>query len=99
MVASNDSNVPSVAIIGITGNQGGSVANALIASSKPYRLVGLTRNLTKPSSKEWESRGVEMKEVTIAVGNEDQVRAAFQGIDIVFVSLFLHIALGSRHVS
>ena len=33
-----------------------------------------------------------MKEVTIAVGNEDQVRAAFQGVDIVFVSLFLYCA-------
>ena len=44
MVASNDSNVPRVAIIGITGKQGGSVADALIASSKPYRLVGLTRS-------------------------------------------------------
>jgi uncharacterized protein YbjT (DUF2867 family) len=85
MVASNDSTAPRVVIIGITGKQGGSVANALLDSSKPYRLVGLTRSVTQPASKEWENRGVEMREVTVAVGNEAQVRAAFEGADIVFV--------------
>jgi len=84
MVASRDSSAPRVAIIGITGKQGGSVADALLASSKPYRLVGITRSVTKPASKEWEKKGIEMKEVTIAVGNEDQLRAAFKGVDIVF---------------
>ncbi len=97
MVASNDSSAPLVAIIGITGNQGSSVANALIASAKPYRLVGLTRDTEKPASKEWQSKGVDMKAATIAVGNEGQVREAFKGADIVFVSLLLHIVYGPGH--
>ncbi len=87
MAASNVSTALRVAIIGITGTQGASVANALIASPKPYHLIGLTRSLDKPASKEWVNKGVEMKEVTIAVGNEDTVRAALQGADVVFVSL------------
>jgi hypothetical protein len=66
-----------------------------LASSKPYRLVGLTRDASKPASKEWERKGIEMKEVTIAVGNEDQLRAAFKGADIVFVSVSLHIGVPS----
>jgi uncharacterized protein YbjT (DUF2867 family) len=67
MVASNDSTAPRVVIIGITGKQGGSVANVLVESSKPYRLVGLTRSVTQPAATEWENRDVEMREVTVAV--------------------------------
>lgn len=86
MVASTSSSAPLVVIVGITGTQGGSVASALLSSDKEYRLVGLSRDASKPASKAWSDKGVTMKGCTIAVGNEEQVKQAFEGADVVFVS-------------
>lgn len=87
MVASQDPSSPCIVILGCTGAQGGSVARALLASTKPYRLVGITRDVSKPASKEWEQRGVRMRQATVAVGNESAVREAFEGAEVVFVSV------------
>ncbi|KAG8999895.1 hypothetical protein FRB94_005785 [Tulasnella sp. JGI-2019a] len=84
MVASTDSNAPLVVIIGVTGQQGGSVANALIESSKPYRIVGLTRDASKPKAQGWAEKGVKLHEVDVAVSNEAAVAQAFEHADIVF---------------
>lgn len=86
MVSSPSPTPPLILILGITGSQGSSVAHALLASSKPYRLVGITRDASKPASKAWVEKGVEMRECAVAVGNEEQVREAFEGADVVFVS-------------
>lgn len=86
MVASEDTQAPLVVIVGITGGQGGSVANHLIESTKPYRLVGLTRDSSKSSAQQFADKGVKLQEVNIAVGNEVAVAEAFKGADVVFVS-------------
>lgn len=86
MVSSNSPTAPLIIIIGITGSQGSSVARALLASSKPYRLVGVTRDASKPASKAWIEKGLTLKELTVAVGNEEAVKKAFGGADAVFVS-------------
>lgn len=86
MVASANSSAPLAVVIGVTGQQGGSVANALIDSAKPYRIVGLTRDVSKPKAKAWIEKGVNMREVNISIDNEAAVIKAFEGADIVFVS-------------
>lgn len=86
MVASKDLTSPLVVVVGITGNQGGSVANHLLASDKPYRIVGLTRNSSKPTAQAFAEKGVVLQEVNLQVGNEDKVTEAFKGADVVFVS-------------
>lgn len=86
MVASSDADAPLAVVIGITGQQGGSVANALIQSDKPYRIVGLTRDTSKPSAQAWAQRGVQLREVDITPGKDADVIKAFDGANIVFVS-------------
>ncbi|KAG8870289.1 hypothetical protein FRB98_001739 [Tulasnella sp. 332] len=84
MVASNDTKVPLAVIVGVTGQQGGSVANALIQSDKSYRIVGLTRDAAKPSAQAWIEKGVQLHEVDISPGKDADVVRAFEGADIVF---------------
>ncbi|KAK4701680.1 hypothetical protein P7C70_g4551, partial [Phenoliferia sp. Uapishka_3] len=84
MVLSKSPFAPTVIVVGITGKQGGSVARALIASSKPYRVIGLTRDTFRPSAKEWVDLGVELRQVAIGVGNEVAVQRAFEGADVLF---------------
>jgi uncharacterized protein YbjT (DUF2867 family) len=85
MTISTSPTAPLVGIVGITGNQGGSVARALIDSDKPYRIRGLTRNAQKSSAKVLTGLGVELVTISVTVGNEDGVRTAFAGANIVFV--------------
>lgn len=87
MVVSKDPSAPLVVIVGITGQQGGSVANALIESSKSYRLVGLTRDASKPSAHLWIEKGVKLRQVTLSADNKAAAIEAFDGADILFVSL------------
>ncbi|KAG8999894.1 hypothetical protein FRB94_005784 [Tulasnella sp. JGI-2019a] len=84
MVVSSDSNAPLAVIIGVTGQQGGSVANALVESPKPYRIIGLTRDASKPKAQSWAEKGVKLHEVNVTVGNEVAVTKAFENADIVF---------------
>ncbi|KAH8923451.1 NAD(P)-binding protein [Atractiella rhizophila] len=65
MILSSESSAPLVALTGITGHQGSSVANALIQSPKPYRLRGFSRDITKQASVEWKEKGVQMVAVNL----------------------------------
>ncbi|KAH8919841.1 NAD(P)-binding protein [Atractiella rhizophila] len=73
-----------IAIVGITGSQGGSVFRALQESSLPYRFRGFTRDTTKPSSQALSKQGVEMVQLDIVPGKEKEVTEAFRGADVVF---------------
>ncbi|KAH8930576.1 NAD(P)-binding protein [Atractiella rhizophila] len=85
MVLSTDPSAPLVAITGITGQQGSSVARALISSPKPYRLRGFSRDTTKEASVKWVEKGVDMRQVNLVVGNEEAIRKALEGSEIVFL--------------
>jgi uncharacterized protein YbjT (DUF2867 family) len=89
MTISKDSSAPLVAVVGITGIQGGSVLKELAASDKPYRVRGFTRDATKPASKAIANQGVELVSLSIVVENKDAVSKAFAGADIAFVCPFL----------
>ncbi|KAJ7856318.1 hypothetical protein B0H13DRAFT_2078889 [Mycena leptocephala] len=75
---------PLTVIVGITGKQGGSVARALIASDKPYRLRGLSRDITKPAAQAFAAQGVEMVHVNLAADKPEDALNAFSGADIAF---------------
>ncbi|KAJ6452746.1 NAD(P)-binding protein [Mycena sanguinolenta] len=75
---------PLAVIVGLTGKQGGSVARALIASDKPYRLRGLTRDVTKPAAQTFAEQGVELFGVTLSVDKPEDAAKAFAGADIAF---------------
>jgi uncharacterized protein YbjT (DUF2867 family) len=76
---------PLVVVVGSTGNQGGSVIQALADSDRPYRIRGITRDVTKPAAQKLSSQGVEMMNLSLTVENANAVRAAFAEADIVFV--------------
>jgi uncharacterized protein YbjT (DUF2867 family) len=88
MPISSSPSAPLIVIVGSTGNQGGSIIQALAESDKPYRIRGITRDVTKPAAQKLASQGVEMVNVALSVENADTVRKAFLGADMVFVSSF-----------
>jgi hypothetical protein len=54
-----NSRCPNSVIVGITGNQGASVANAFLSDSN-RRIRATTRDPSKPSAQEWASKGIEL---------------------------------------
>lgn len=53
-------------VFGATGNQGGSVVNAVLQDpvlGKEFKIRGVTRDVSKPAAKELEAKGVEVKAV------------------------------------
>lgn len=71
-------------IVGITGNQGSSIANLF---SKPplsntWRLRGITRDTSKPSNKPLLDAGIEL--VSANLDDPSSLKYAFQGADAIF---------------
>ena len=72
-------------VFGATGNQGGSVINAVLGDSKTaneFQIRGITRDPSKPKAKALEARGVEC--VAADINNKEQIKSAFQGAYAVF---------------
>ncbi|KAE8444289.1 hypothetical protein EG329_000696 [Mollisiaceae sp. DMI_Dod_QoI] len=68
-------------IVGITGNQGGSVASAFL-SSPHYRIRGLTRNPFSPAAQRLSSQGIEI--VAADLDNPASLEKAFEGASLIF---------------
>ena len=85
MTIVKNSTAPLVIVVGSTGVQGGSVIRELARSDKPYRIRALTRNPAKPAAQELEKLGAEVYSVDIAVSNEQAVKEAFRGGNVIFV--------------
>ncbi|KAJ6589167.1 NAD(P)-binding protein [Mycena capillaripes] len=85
MTITQDPSAPLVVVVGVTGNQGGSVVKALAESNKQYRIRGLTRDVTKAAAREFAAGGAEMVAVALTSDNETGAREVFTGADIVFV--------------
>ncbi|KAH8649102.1 NAD(P)-binding protein [Xylariales sp. PMI_506] len=85
MTISSEPSAPLVAVVGATGLQGGSVINHLAGSVHPYRIRGLTRDITKPKAQALSARGVEVVSCNINVNHVDQVKDAFQGATYIFI--------------
>ncbi|KAJ7334653.1 NAD(P)-binding protein [Mycena albidolilacea] len=85
MTITQDSSAPLVVVVGVTGNQGGSVVKALSESDKSYRIRGLTRDTTKPTARALAAAGVQLVAVALTSENAAAAREAFKAADIVFV--------------
>ncbi|KAF8197718.1 NAD(P)-binding protein [Mycena galopus ATCC 62051] len=85
MTITQDLSAPLVAVVGITGIQGGSVVRALADSDKPYRVRGFTRDATKPAAQELAKLGVAIVVISIVVDNKDEVYKAFAGANFAFL--------------
>ncbi|RDW90158.1 uncharacterized protein DSM5745_01933 [Aspergillus mulundensis] len=70
-----------IAITGITGTQGGSVANTYLALPG-WKVRGLTRNPSSPKAQEWASKGVEM--VAADLNDLSSLEKALQGATVIF---------------
>jgi len=73
--------LPVVAVLGITGAQGSSVADALLKDGK-WKVRGLTRDTTKQASKDWAAKGVEMMQGDST--KAEDVKKFFTGAHAVF---------------
>ncbi|KAM0755446.1 NmrA-domain-containing protein, partial [Meredithblackwellia eburnea MCA 4105] len=82
MVASTSPSAPLISIVGITGTQGGSVAQHIIKSKTEYRLRGLTRDILKNSAQTWVNEGVEL--VQADINSSEDLKKAFAGATYVF---------------
>ncbi|KAM0262142.1 hypothetical protein ACHAQJ_001885 [Trichoderma viride] len=73
-------------VFGATGNQGGSVVQAVLADpvlSKEFRIRGVTRDVNKPGAKKLASKGVEL--VVADMSSAQSVAPAVQGAHTVFL--------------
>lgn len=70
-----------IVIIGVTGNQGGSVASTFL-QDPAWRIRGLTRNTLSVGSKALSAQGVEM--VQVDLHNSSSLKEAFKGANLVF---------------
>lgn len=74
-----------LAVLGASGNQGGSVINSILSSPQArstFSLRGITRDTSKPASKTLSDRGVEM--ISADLDDKDSLVKAFEGAYAVF---------------
>ncbi|KAJ7045217.1 NAD(P)-binding protein [Mycena alexandri] len=76
---------PLIAVVGATGQQGGSVIKALAESNKQYRIRAFTRDVTKAAAEALKAQGVDVVAVNLVVENKDAVYRAFSGADFAFL--------------
>lgn len=69
-------------IVGATGGQGGSFVTHLLASDRPYRLRGITRDAKQEASLKLVEQGVEIAEAD--TNSREDLKQAFEGAEFVF---------------
>lgn len=70
-----------ITIVGITGNQGASVADAFL-NEPGWTIRGISRDPSKKSSKVWSDKGVEM--IAADLDDAESLKAAFKGSNAIF---------------
>jgi hypothetical protein len=70
-----------IVIVGITGNQGGSVAEAFLKDPE-YKIRGISRDPTGTSSQALIAKGIEI--VKAELEDVESLKAAFKGADVIF---------------
>ncbi|KAJ4988773.1 NmrA-like family protein [Stagonosporopsis vannaccii] len=70
-----------IVIVGITGNQGGSVARTFLEDPE-WRIRGLTRDTGSSASQALSAQGVEMVQANLH--NTESLKGAFKGANLVF---------------
>ncbi|KAF9890971.1 hypothetical protein FE257_005228 [Aspergillus nanangensis] len=70
-----------IAIIGVTGNQGGSVAQRFLQDAS-YRVRGITRSPNSPAAQQLSAQGVEI--IAADLNDVDALAEALQGANMIF---------------
>ncbi|CZT07929.1 related to nitrogen metabolic regulation protein nmr [Rhynchosporium graminicola] len=70
-----------IVVIGVTGNQGGSVASRFL-SDPTYRIRGLTRNPASPAAVALARKGIEI--VAADLEDVESLKKAFEGANLIF---------------
>ncbi|KAG9250039.1 uncharacterized protein F5Z01DRAFT_429461 [Emericellopsis atlantica] len=84
-------------VIGITGTQGSSVANALLQSPE-WHIRGISRNPSSAAAKLWTSKGVQM--VKADLDDVTSLEAAFSGATAIFaVTDFYNLVFSPVHAA
>lgn len=71
-----------IAVIGATGNQGGSVVNTFL-QEPGWQVRGITRNTTSAKAQALQSRGVDV--VQADLDDVQSLRSAFDGVHTIFL--------------
>ncbi|KAJ8115546.1 hypothetical protein OPT61_g2833 [Boeremia exigua] len=71
-----------VAILGATGQQGGSVASVFLEQPLKYHVRALTRNVHSPGAKALEQRGAEV--VAADLNDMNSLARAFEGANVIY---------------
>jgi nucleoside-diphosphate-sugar epimerase len=70
-----------ICVIGVTGNQGGSVAQRFLQDPN-YRVRGMTRNPTSPAAQKLAAQGIEI--VKADLDDVSSLVKAFEGANVIF---------------
>ncbi|GFF43119.1 nmrA-like family domain-containing protein 1 [Aspergillus udagawae] len=70
-----------ITIVGVTGKQGASVAEVFVGKPE-WHVRGLTRDPSKPASRAWADKGVEL--VTADMNDAASLKTAFAGSTVIF---------------
>lgn len=70
-----------VVVVGVTGNQGGSVAKRFL-QDKTYRVRGITRDSSSPAARDAAAEGVEVVEANL--DDVNTLIPAFKGANLIF---------------
>jgi hypothetical protein len=70
-----------ICIVGVTGNQGGSVAQRFLRDPT-YRIRGLTRNPASPAARKLSEQGIEIVQADLE--DVESLTAAFEGANVIF---------------
>ncbi|KAH7117829.1 hypothetical protein B0J11DRAFT_93179 [Dendryphion nanum] len=85
-----------IAIVGITGNQGSSVAEVFLALPG-WNVRGISRDPSKPSAQKWIAKGVEV--VQGDLDNPSSLKTAFKDAHVIFgtTDFWQHLANPATH--
>ncbi|CZR54561.1 related to nitrogen metabolic regulation protein nmr [Phialocephala subalpina] len=72
-----------IVILGITGEQGSSVASHFLTLAS-YRIRGITRNTSSPTAQAWTQKGISL--ITADLNSPSTLGPAFFGADIIFAT-------------
>jgi len=75
---------PLITVVGVSGKQGFSAANSLLASGR-YRVRGITRRTDTDAARQLAEQGAELVNIPLDIGYEAAYRDAFRGSDGVFL--------------
>ncbi|KAE8389589.1 hypothetical protein BDV23DRAFT_157039 [Aspergillus alliaceus] len=70
-----------ITIVGVTGNQGASVAELFVGKAD-WHVRGLTRDPSKPASRAWRDKGVEL--VIADLNDAASLKTAFAGSTVIY---------------